>query len=413
MSKNYASIYNSGNDSIALEQRWYAKVETVRGTMVEPANTDFFYALQGGSVTYTQPKTSSPQRSGRHNNSVILEKKSTEWSLPMLVNIDTSVAAGATEVDAAVQVLWESMLGKKTISSGVIFECTEAPDTTFTLFNCGDLWAEQIAGAFCQTCEVSLPGDGQAQMTFGGAAKTRILVGIAKSIVDNDAGNTLTLGAGEARKIPVGAKIMIIEADGTTRSADTATSRNVTISDTSTDIITVDGAVLADADGSGLNAPIYICYFEPLAPVGINDPQTGLVGSISIDNFPSLACLRSATLSLNNNHELQNFCYGSDSLSGVLFVPGARLEAMLTIEANLNANMLEFISKVQEFSGNDITLILGDATSRHLKIEMPKVIFNVPAISVPENGSIPISFDEGMCLQSALDAGDEVKISYI
>lgn len=413
MAKNYASIYSAGNDSISLEQRFYAKVETTRGTLAAPTGADFFYTLQGGTVTAAQGKITNPSRSGRHHTGIIREKKTVEWSLPMYINVDTAVAAGATEVDAAVQLLWQSLLGKKTVSSGVLFDPSETPDITFSLFQCGDLWSEQVAGCFCMGCEVSLPGDGQSQLTFSGNAKSRLLVGIAKSVTDNDTGNDITVAAGETDRIPVGAKVMIIEANGTTRSADTpdGSPRTVTAVDSITNKVTVDGAVLADADGS--STPIYLCYYEPATPVAINDPQTGLVGSVAIDNLPSLSCARSVTLSLANNHELVNYCFGTDVLSGKLFVPGARLDATLSIELNLDANVVEYLNQLNNFVANAVTLIVGDSGDRHFKIVLPKVIFNVPALSVPESGSIPVTLEEGMCLQSSLDAGDEVQVKYL
>lgn len=413
MAKSYAAIYEAGNDSIALEQRMYAKVETIRGTMVAPTGADFFYALQGAGVTFTQEKTSNQSRSGRHHTSILKGKTSTEWSIPALVNINTAVAAGATELDPAVALLWESMLGKKTISSGVLFDPSESPDITFSLFNCGDLWAEQVPGSFVMGCEISLPGDGQAQFTFSGNGKTVYRVGICKSVVDNNAGNDVTVAAGETYRMPVGSMVMIIEQNGTTRSADTpdGTPRRVTAVDHLTNKVTVDGAVLADADGSV--TPIYLCYYEPATPVGINDPQTGLVGSIAIDTLPAISCFRNATLSLANNHELVNYCYGSEGLSGKLFVPGARLDATLSLELNLDADVLEYINKLREFISNAITLTVGSATGRRLEIVLPKVKFSVPAISVPESGSIPITLEEGMCLQTALDAGDEVQVKYL
>jgi len=42
---------------------------------------------------------------------------------------------------------------------------------------------------------------------------------------------------------------------------------------------------------------------------------------------------------------------------------------------------------------------------------MPRVIFDVPSISVPETGSIQVTL-KGMALQSTLDAADEVTVSY-
>ena len=65
MAKNYASIFNSANDAISLEQRLYLKEEVSRGVFETPLGTDHFLTLPGGAINYEQPFESSPQRSGR------------------------------------------------------------------------------------------------------------------------------------------------------------------------------------------------------------------------------------------------------------------------------------------------------------------------------------------------------------
>lgn len=412
MAKNFASLYAGGNDSMAIEQKFFIKEESVRGTLIACTGADYFYTLQGGSVTFAQALNPSGHRSGRHMNNTIKDKKTCEWSIPTYINIKSGNVQGTGALEAGISLLWEALLGRKTVPGGVVFDSATAPAKTFSLFNCGDVWSEQVRGAFVQQAEISLPGDGQSQITWSGNAKDRFLVGIGKSVVDNTA-NTVELQAGEARRFPVGALVMIVKSDGTTRSTDTATPRTVTASDTTTDIVTLSGAVLTDADGSGVGAPIYLAYWEPSTiSGGIDEPQTGLVGSIAIDEYPSLACVRSATITIANNHELVNYCFGSDSLSGPLFIPGARMQTTVSLEMNLNAAMVEYLNKLSEFIGNSIDLVVGDNTKRHLKIEMPKVIFSIPAISVPESGSIPVTV-EGTAYQTALDAADEITVSYL
>jgi hypothetical protein len=276
----------------------------------------------------------------------------------------------------------------------------------------GDHLAKQAVGAFVNQNEVSLPGDGMAQCSWSGNAKYTYYAGIGKSVTEN-AGNDVTLAVGEGQRFDVGAMVMIVKADGVTRSADTAAAPR-TITAIVGDVVTLSGAVLADADGSGLNAPVYLCYWEPATYSGIDEPQTGLKGLVTIDTLPTLSCVRNATLTLNNNHEVVNYCYGTDGLSGALFVPASRLEANLTVEMNLNAPLVEFFKKVRNFDAHDITLICGDsvtAGAHYVQIDLPKVKFNVPAITVPESGSVPVSF-EGTCLQTGLDLGDEVQVFF-
>jgi len=106
-----------------------------------------------------------------------------------------------------------------------------------------------------------------------------------------------------------------------------------------------------------------------------------------------------------------NYCYGSDGLSAPYYVPGNRLNIVPTFESNLDDTLIKLFQDVQEFNGQDITLVLGPAAGRRLEIGMPNVKFKVPSYAVPETGSIPVSF-EGQCLQTVLDAADEIYIHF-
>ena len=412
MAKNYVTLYNTGNDSISLEQRWYLKEETTRGSIIAPTGTDFLFVMPGGSIAYEQPFESNPSRSGRHHNSIIKKKKTTSWSFSTFLNLDEGVAQGATEIDLAKRLLWKSLLGEEDLTVGGVFaeyDSNAAPDLTFTLMEVSDQWARQSPGAFVQSGNFQLPGDGEATVEWAGAAKTTFFAGIGKSTTDNNTGNTVTLQTGEGDRFGVGALVMIIEADGTTRSADTPDGSPRTITAISGDVITVDGAVLADADGSA--ADIYLVYYEPETPTAIDNPIVGLVGSVSVVGLAD-QCIRNLGININNNHELQDYCYGEDALAGNIFVPGSRMTAEIAMSLNMNHDVLELMNKVQAFEAQDITAILGDSTGRHYKALLPRVFFNVPAFAVPDEGSIPVEFS-GTAYQTAFDAADEVKIQVL
>ncbi|NBW11276.1 MAG: hypothetical protein EBR82_24920 [Caulobacteraceae bacterium] len=411
MAKNYASIYASTGDSSSLNQRFFIKQEGTRGTMVVPAAADYFFALSGGSINFSQPINSSPHRSGRHNNNTIKEKKALEWSLPTMVNIDTAAAQGVAELEGGLRVLWKSLLGKESIPAEVQYDSSEDPSITFTMFEVGDKWCKMSRGLFVDACEISLPGDGQSQLNWSGMGVESYLVGIGKSTVDNDGGQTVTLQAGEGKQFPVGSFVMLVEADGTTRSADTPSGSARKVVSVTGDVITLDGAALADADGSG--TPIYLSYYEPVmtGAEGIDNPQTGLVGTFTSASIPGMPCVRSATITVTNGHEIVNYCWGTDAAYGAIFVPASRLEVDVSIELNLNKDTVAFYNAVQQFEAQDLNFKLGDAAGRHLEIDIPKAIFQVPSISVPENGSIPVTF-EGKAYQQALDAADEIVVKY-
>jgi hypothetical protein len=408
MAKNYADIYSSSNDSVALEQRWYAKVETTRGILAVPTNSDFFWTLGGGSISYAQPFESSPHRSGRHHTNIIKKKKETSFSFSTYFNIDETLgSASTTEIDVANRLFFKSLLGKEYTSPNLKYTSEAAPDLTFSLYEVGDKWARQSAGAFMQGGNMSFPGDGEATVEWSGNAKDAIFVGIGKSTVASS-GNSITLETGEGDAFRVGAAVMIIKDDGVTRSTDTASGTARFVTAIAGDVITLSGAALTDADGS-VN-PIYLCYYEPAAPTGINNPVTGLVGSMNIVGL-SMACFRSASINIQNNHEIVDYCYGTDGLASPFFVPGDRMTASISVEMNLNADIVRFFNRVQDFEAQDFTIVLGDAAGRHLELTAPNVRFSVPAFSLPDTGSVPISF-EGNAYQSALDLADELTVEF-
>ena len=234
------------------------------------------------------------------------------------------------------------------------------------------------------------------------------MIGIGKSVTAN-AANVITLATGEGKRMKVGGLVMVIKSNGTTRSTDTPSGSPRTITVVSGDLITVSGAVLTDSDGSV--TPVYLCYYEPTGKTGIDNPVTGLIGSASIVGL-SDQCIRSATIACTNSHELVNYCFGEDSVAGSIFVPASRFNAEWTIEMNLNAEVVGFFNDLLSFTAKDITLVLGDAAGRRLQVLAPKVIFNVPTFSLPDTGSIPVSF-VGTGYQTALDAADELTLSYI
>lgn len=411
MAKNYKTIYGSGNVSIALEQRWYAKTETTRGELKAPTGGDFFLHTTG-SIEHTQPVESSPHKSGRHHNNIIKKKKEASFSFSTFFNINTALpAAAAAEIDPAIRMLWYNMLGAEDISSGAKFTAA-VPGFTFTLLECADKWARQARGCFMQGANMTFPGDGEATIEWSGACKDALYVGMGKSVVSNDGGQTVTLAVGEGALFDkaIGGMVMIIKADGTTRSTDTPDGTPRKIVSVVGDVVTLDGAALADADGSGLGDEIYLVYYEPTTPTAIDNPQTGLVGSFAVTGFGTF-CARSISVNLTNDHELVNYCYGADSLKAPFYVAGNRLTAEVSFEANFDENMLKLFNSVQTFEGQELSIVLGDAAGRRLQVDLPNVIFAVPSVAIPDTGSIPVTFT-GNAYQTSFDAADEISVHY-
>lgn len=410
MAKNFKKIYETSNDAIALEQKFFVKQETSRGTPIAPTGSDFLYTLTGGDITFVRPFESSPVRSGRHHTTGIESKDVTSWKFSTFFMIDTTLGAASTsEIDPAMRVLLKSMFGTETTPAGPKYTAADPPDYTFTVLMNGDQYAHQSPGCFVEAAPMKFPGDGQAMADWSGSGKTMYRIGVAKSVTAN-AANAITVGTGEGKRFEVGGLVMVIKANGTTRSGDTPDGSPRTITAISGDVVTVGGAVLTDSDGSVALTPVYLCYYEPTTPVAINDPLTGLVGTVTIGSLSS-QCVRNVEINPVNNHELHNFCWGERGLSGPLFTPGGKLNCEVTVELNLNHDILEFLNTLKDFDGVAIQLVLGSPTGRRMQVDMPKVIFAIPEVTIPDTGSIPVTF-VGLAYQTAIDAADEISIEF-
>ena len=389
MAKNFATIFNDTGDSIALEQKIFVKVEASRGTLIIPTGTDALLPESGTSVNFSQTKRSSTVKSGRHNTTFIKDKTLTEWTINSLLHIDTTLgAAAAAEVDSAYRVLMKSTLGNEDISAGAVYKPTQ-PNTTFSLFENGDVMAKQSPGCFVEACTLNLPGDGDSTYEWTGFGKTTLNVGLGRSVVDNDAANTVTLDVvTDASRFPVGALVMLIESDGLTRSSDTpdGAPRTVVSRDTGTGAVVLSGAVLADADGA--SSTIYLVYYEPETTTVINDPITGLVGNVTVDNLTNVNCVRNVTVSITNNHKLYDDCFGEEGLGGPLFAAGGRVDISIELELLLNKDFVTYLDGKKTFTADDIDIDLGDSAGRHLHLDLPKVIYDFPAVEIPESGTL-------------------------
>lgn len=416
MAKNYKSIYDNTGDSISLEQRYYLKEETASGTLIGPTDTDFFFTVAGGSIDFSQSNDPSDHRSGRSNVDTIKGKKVVDWSIPTYINLDTSLGApGVGELDQALRTLWTVGLGRELIPGGVTYDAATTPNKTFSIHEVGDKSSVQANAGFLETATIAIPGDGVPTIEWSGGAADRKRVGIGSSTSNNDGGNTFTLDtASEAKRFPIGGMVMIVEADGITRSADSpnGTYRVVTARDTGTGVITLDGAALADADGSATTA-FFLVYAEPETPTSINDIQSGLQGEISVDLLGgTLSCVRSMNVTIDNQVERVDYCALTDSLGSPYVVYGDRLLVTVDIELNLNDNSIEWLDDLDAFIANNLHAIVGDSAGRHWRIDLPKVEFAPPTVSIPDSGSIPFTAS-GTALASDANTPDEILVSYL
>jgi hypothetical protein len=219
--------------------------------------------LSGGGINFSQPFEMSPHRSGRHNNNIIRQKTSTEWSLSTFINIAQKQTANisldslfSASIDKSIRLLWEAMLGRERDlkvdgvtsngdnTDGGIYKYDSAsdPSATFTMFENLDHMAKQAIGCFVNQVEISLPGDGQSQLNWSGNAKTVYHAGIGrvKAVTAAVGDNVISFEDGdEALRFDVGSLVMFVKnSDGITRATDTVGAPRKVLSSTTSGRLT-------------------------------------------------------------------------------------------------------------------------------------------------------------------------------
>jgi hypothetical protein len=380
---------------------------------VLPGNADLILIKGSGSLTESQELLDSEHKSGRHNTSYILGKSDENWSFPTYFNLNKSALNGSAAIDTPMKVLLESALGKTSVglvNSEFIANASAAPDVTFTMMEVGDVSAKQAIGGYVEESEFNLPGDGQAMANFSGKAGSVTIVGIGKSTTIQAATNVFTCDdVGEGKNFPIGSYVMIIKADGVTRSTDTATLTARKVTAVTAGAVTLDGAALTADSNGGPSTPVYLVYYEPPAPVAVDAPETGLVGDIISTKLPAGYCFRSLTIKCTNNHEPVDYCFGTKGLHAPFYIASGRLMVTASAELNWSKKIVSFYNRVKANESVDILAVLGAPTGRRFEFSLPKIYFSVPAVETPESGSIPVTF-EGKGYQTVLDAADEIEV---
>ena len=399
MSKNFKIIYESGADSSATEQKMFLKLETEKGEFVTPQETDFFYHM-GGGINHEQPFEPSKQKSGRHNLSTIKKKETTSWSLTTYLNQNNTQG-----VDTPIMTLLKSLLGNEISGPPLRYNSLIRPNISFTLLEVSDLWSKQAPGSFVMGAGLKFPGDGESTIEWSGNSKTTQFAGIGK--IASISGNDVTLEGEDLEGFTSGALVMIIKADGTTRSTDTVggSARTIDKADFDNGVATLSGGTLGD-----VAAGDYLTYYEPERAIASTESIIGLTGNLKVG--AKIIPIRNFEVNIQNNHELHDYYYGTAGLGPKLFSASKRLLVEPTTQVNVDKESFAVIAGSKRLKDQGLTITLGDEGSSRLVVALPKVRLKVPNFTVPDEGSIPVDY-QGTALATSEDLADEVTITVL
>jgi hypothetical protein len=173
------------------------------------------------------------------------------------------------------------------------------------------------------------------------------------------------------------------------------------------------------SDTATLSAPVtcltgaYLVPFNPYLLGSISGNEnilTDLEGSVSFDGgSTTIEEITSVEIAVDPKYtEFDNY-YGADGNRG--YIAADRAEIKVMVEMNLSASQFKKIIAMKSFTEFSMKVVLGGAAARRMEIVCPRVIYNLPAIEIPENGVVSVKF-EGLALQTAPGSLDAIKLSY-
>jgi len=171
----------------------------------------------------------------------------------------------------------------------------------------------------------------------------------------------------------------------------------ITAIDYGTDELTVAAAATAP---NGVVVPM------PVTAVTTGDIIPVIVGSVNLGTGGSHP-VTSGKITLINNMELRNDEFGSDAATGLRHP--ARREVAFSLELYLLATDIDIINAAKKFVQNDIAIILGGTAGKILTIDMNQCEFEIPAITIPDEGEATLSIS-GKALGSTGE--DELTLTF-
>lgn len=371
---------------------------------VGTAGGAFLKSTKAG-LKMNQPFEMSEHKSGRQASNIIKKKKVAEGDIETYLNVPTS---GNPAVDTPLSLMLEGVLGKKTVigSTEIKFDSSQAPSKYMSFMQGNNAFGRAFNGGYQKKLTISLPGDGEAKMSFSAKARDGKYASIAKFNGAVSGDDDVIVVTGQSKRYNVGARVMVVAPDGRTVTAGADGSLTVLSRVDASHSVKLSTTITADD----------LSYLVPWLPhvfdqSGTDNPVTGLEGTISFDGgSTAVEEIRSAEIDFD--HKVTDFddFYGADGNRG--FVVGDKAEINLKVEVLVSASQAQKIVQAIEFESFNMKLVLGPAAGLRWQFVLPKVYFMVPDVEIPDNGPVVMSL-EGKAVQTSDGALDAFSMSLV
>jgi len=313
-------------------------------------------------------------------------KKSAEWNITKYI-LPSGTAGTAPDDDA----LFEAAMGTGSNDPGVseIYSLAAEPAITLDLVREVGPFREAVQGAVPDNMEISFGGGEEPKVTFSGPGKDLLTCGRDSLSAGVDASTTIKIF--KPYQFEVGMYVKI----GTDDNGGAGFL-----------ITAIDVGLLELTVADVATAPNGFVIPMPVTATTAGDVIPVIVGSVDLGTGGSHP-VTSGRVTLNNNLAMRNDEFGSDAPTGARY-PAFR-EVTFSLDIYLLAGDIDIINSAKKFVQNDVAIILGGTAGKILTIDMNQCEFEIPAITIPEEGETTISIS-GKALGSAGE--DELTVTF-
>lgn len=378
------------------------------GTEVVGDDSDDYLLTTSATFKETQSREVSKQYRNYQATSTIRQKKMCEGEVGLYFNFDEDAVEPV--VDSAVQLILESIFGRKEVLPGIIrFSGADPQANYLSVQQIGSNFARAINGAYPKSVTMSFPGDNIAEIKMPFKAREEKFATLAKTSALVTASAVVPLTAGEWRRFQVGARVMTFDA---------VSGREVEYGyDGSLSVISVNkitGEITLSAPVS-LALGSFIGGYAPslFGGCGLQEPVIGLQGKVSLDGgMTYLDTIRSVEITFDPKSEDLDNHFGSETNQG--FVVADKQEITWKIEVTMTTDQFHYYQQAKRIDDDrffSCEIILGDSAKAHLRIASLKVEMDTPAVEIPDSGTVAVSF-EGKALATACGALDAIVLEF-
>lgn len=406
------NLNNRSFEVLGVDQRIWLSLET--GGFGDGATGGLLPQAAGAvehitaDIKFNIPREDSAARSGRSVVTRLSGKKEVEVSYESYIIPGTPSGGNPTLPPMHPFLLCAFGAVDTSDPSKIVYSLSRLNGNSFRMLEELTHYSRLATGCVADTISFSLAGDGKAQFKMSGFAQDVKVGGSATLSADVSASNDLVLQTGEGDLFEVGGSIDVIQAaDGDTA---IATARKITgiVGDT----LTVDGAAITASEDDIVIGHAPATY----SPLTSENALLGLKGSVSIAGYTGLGLCEviSADIELKNNFTKRDFAYGKSSICG--YLPDKRRNISVKLKVLLTKDNFGLFMRNKKFIQEDLTITLepqdipapsfSSSDARTFKWHFPKVEFNIPPITAPADGYVPLEL-EGVALASDINNTDD------